>query len=218
MAPVSGQVIGRYRRDDAEFDRAIAFIDATFAVALTLLVTTLDIPTNPEAWGSFGDFYDAGGSQLVSFGVSFLVIAGYWLAHFTLFATFVAVDMRVVVLNLALLAAIVVLPFTTEYAGDPDINYLPLPVAVVAVNIAAVSSVFAGVYVMARRHGLLKSAPGSREFTLNLLVILVPAAVFLASIPIAYLIDPVAAQLSWLVLIPINATLGRMSRPFAGPT
>jgi len=37
------QVPERYQRDDAEFDRAIAFIDATFAVALTLLVTTLDI-------------------------------------------------------------------------------------------------------------------------------------------------------------------------------
>ena len=153
---MSRRVIERYQRDDSEFDRAIAFIDATFAVALTLLVTTLDIPTKPESWDNLGDFYDAGGAQLVAFGVSFAVIAGYWLAHFRLFASFVAVDIRIIVMNLVLLAAIVVLPFTTEYAGDPNINHLPLPIAVVSVNIAAVSGAFTAVYVMARGRGLLR--------------------------------------------------------------
>ena len=33
----------RYSRDDSEFDRAIGFIDATFALALTLLITTLEV-------------------------------------------------------------------------------------------------------------------------------------------------------------------------------
>ena len=33
----------RYSRDQSEFDRAIGFVDATFALALTLLVTTLDV-------------------------------------------------------------------------------------------------------------------------------------------------------------------------------
>ena len=33
----------RYSRDESEFDRAVAFIDAAFALALTLLVTSLDI-------------------------------------------------------------------------------------------------------------------------------------------------------------------------------
>jgi len=210
-------VIERYQRDDAEFNRAVAFIDATFAVALTLLVTTLEIRTDPESWSSLSDFYDAGGSQLVAFGVSFVVIAGYWLSHFRLLATFVAVDIRVIIGNLVLLAAIVILPFTTEYAGDPAINYLPLPIAVVSVNIAAVSGAFTLVYVMARRRGLLRASPEPREFTLTMLTMLAPALVFLASIPIAYAVSPEAAQLSWLALIPINVVLGRMSTPSTGP-
>ena len=88
--------------------------------------------------------------------MSFAVIAGYWLAHFRLFASFVAVDIRIIVMNLVLLAAIVVLPFTTEYAGDPNINHLPLPIAVVSVNIAAVSGAFTAVYVIGVRP---RSAP-----------------------------------------------------------
>jgi uncharacterized membrane protein len=74
-----------------------------------------------------------------------------------LFAAFRAVDMQVIVANLVLLAAIVILPFTTEYAGDPKITDLPLPIAIVSVNVAAVSIVFTALYVLARRRGLLSS-------------------------------------------------------------
>jgi uncharacterized membrane protein len=210
---VAQSAVERYRRDDSEFDRAMAFIDATFAVALTLLVTTLDIRTNQKSWSSLGAFYDAGGSQLVAFAVSFVIIAGYWLAHFRLFAGFRAVDVKVIVANLVLLAAIVILPFTTEYAGDPRITDLPLPIAIVSINVAAVSIVFSAVYLLARRHGLLRTPPDSRTFTLNLLAMLVPGLVFLISVPIAYAVSPDAAKLSWLSLIPINAILGRMSTP-----
>jgi uncharacterized membrane protein len=211
---VAQSIVGRYRRDDSEFDRAVAFIDATFAVALTLLATTLDIKTDQKSWSSLGAFYDAGGSQLVAFGVSFLIIAGYWLAHFRLFAAFRAVDIRVIVANLVLLAAIVILPFTTEYAGDPNITDLPLPIAIVSCNVAAVSITFTVVYVLARRRGLLRTPPDSRAFTLNVLAMLVPGIVFLVSVPIAYAVSPDAAKLSWLALIPINAVLGRLSSPF----
>lgn len=208
-------MIARYRREDAEFDRAVAFIDATFAVALTLLVTTLDIRTDPKSWSSLDAFYEAGGSQIVAFAVSFLIIAGYWLAHYQLFAGFDAIDIRIIVVNLAMLAAIVVLPFTTEYAGDPNIDHLPLPVAIVSVNIAAVSGAFTAVYAMARSRGVLKSSPTSRAFGFNVASMLAPAAVFLASVPIAYAVSPVAARLFWLTLVPVNAVLGRFSTPFS---
>jgi uncharacterized membrane protein len=39
----------RYSRDESEFDRAVAFIDAAFALALTLLVTSLDIDDRASA-------------------------------------------------------------------------------------------------------------------------------------------------------------------------
>ena len=42
----------RYQRDDQEFGRAIGFFDATYALALTLLVTTLDITEPSSAWAA----------------------------------------------------------------------------------------------------------------------------------------------------------------------
>lgn len=203
------QVPERYLRDDAEFDRAIAFIDATFAVALTLLVTTLDIKSDPKSWNSLAHFYDAMGSQLVAFGISFLVIAVYWIAHYRLVATFGAIDIRLIVLNLVLLAAIVVLPFTTESGGDPAVDQLPLPAVVLSINLAAVSIAFTCIYVVARRRGLLRVTHGVREYRWRTALFLAPGAVFLASVPIAYAVDPGASRLLWLSLLVINPLLGR---------
>lgn len=205
---MASPVIERYRRDDSEFDRAVAFIDATFAVALTLLVTTLDLRPAPKAWNSVGAFYDGLGSQLVAFGISFVIIAGYWLSHYRLMATFKALDLRVIVVNLVLLATIVILPFSTESAGDPNINDLPIPTVLLAVNVAAVSSAFTLLYVQARRRDLLKVEPTTREYRLTALAFLVPAIIFLASVPIALLVSVSAAQLSWLALVAVNPIVG----------
>ena len=40
----------RYSREQSEFDRAVGFIDATFALALTLLITSIDIPNRVKAF------------------------------------------------------------------------------------------------------------------------------------------------------------------------
>jgi uncharacterized membrane protein len=215
---MASRVIDRYKRDDAEFDRAVAFIDATFAVALTLLVTTLDLRPEPKAWDSLSAFYDGLGSQLVAFAISFLVIAGYWLSHYRLMATFTAIDIRVIVVNLVLLATIVILPFSTESAGDPDINHLPIPTVLLALNVAAVSSAFTLLYVQARGRGLLKVDPSAREFRWTALAFLAPAIVFFASVPIALLVSPAAAQLSWLALVVVNPVIGVASSRSAQPT
>jgi uncharacterized membrane protein len=206
------RALARYTRDESEFDRAVAFVDATFAVALTLLATTLDLESDPSTWNSIGDLFDAMGSQLLAFAISFVVIAGYWLAHYRLIATFAGIDISVIAVNLFLLAAIVMIPFTTESVGDPGIDDLPLPTVILAVNVAAVSTAFTLVYVVARRRGLLRATPTRQEFTWNVLGMLSPAVVFLASVPIAYLAAPGTAQLAWLSLVVISPLLGEASK------
>jgi uncharacterized membrane protein len=205
---VAGPVVHRYKRDGSEFDRAIAFIDATFAVALTLLVTTLDLESDPAKWDSLSHFYESVGTQLVAFAISFVVIAGYWLAHYQMIESFVAIDLRVIVANLVLLAAIVLLPFTSEYAGDPSIDHLAIPTVVLAVDVAAVSGAFTVVYLMGYRRGLLRRAPSRRECCWTALAFLAPAVVFLASIAIAIQVGPEAARLSWLSLVVVNPVIG----------
>jgi hypothetical protein len=47
-----------YDREQGEFDRAIGFIDATYALALTLLVTTLEVEDVPAVWTDLGALFD----------------------------------------------------------------------------------------------------------------------------------------------------------------
>jgi uncharacterized membrane protein len=202
----------RFARDDSEFDRAIGFIDATFALALTLLITTLEVSGDPAVWDSLGSLDDILGAQFVAFAIAFVVIAAYWLRHHQMVASFSALDYPVIVLNLGLVAAIVLLPFSTQAVGDPGINDLALPTALMAVNVAAASILHGAVYLLARHRGLISPQPSGDEAREYLLACLAPAAVFLLSIPIAYLATPEWARISWLALIPIGHLIGRRGR------
>jgi TMEM175 potassium channel family protein len=207
--------IVRYSRQESEFDRAIGFLDATFALALTLLVTTLDVRDSSSAWTSLGSLNDAVGAQFIAFGIAFAVIANYWLVHHRMVADFKAIDPPMIVANLFLIAAIVVIPFTTEAVGDPAIVDLPLPTVAFAVNVAVASVLSTGVYWLAWKRDLLRSPPTRAGLRGNLAGGLVPAAVFLASIPIAYLASPAAAKLSWislLILKPLTSPPSRRKR------
>jgi uncharacterized membrane protein len=137
----------RYSREQSEFDRAIAFVDATFALALTLLITTLDVDDKPSSFTSVSALADAVGPQFLAFLIAFAVIAGYWLMSHRMVASFVAIDYPTIVVNLCMVAAVVVLPFSTASVGDPDVADLALPTVLMAVNVAAVSSLHTLVWV-----------------------------------------------------------------------
>jgi uncharacterized membrane protein len=199
----------RYSRDQSEFDRAIGFVDATFALALTLLVTTLDVGDPAVAFTSLGALDDAVGQQFIAFAIAFAVIASYWLQHHRLIASFAAIDYTTIVVNLFLIAAIVLLPFTTQSVGDPGVEDLPLPTVLMAVDVVAASALHTLVYAVAVRRDLLSSAPSRGEVSYNVVNGLAAAAVFGVSVPIAYMISPVAAQVAWISLLPISYLLGR---------
>ena len=201
----------RYSRDDSEFDRAIGFIDATFALALTLLITTLEIGDR-SAWESLGSLNEALGAQLIAFAIAFVVIAGYWLRHHRMVASFSAIDYPVIGLNLCLVASIVLLPFSTQAVGDPGIEDLALPTALMAVNIAAASMLHGAVFWLARHRGLMSPQPSSAETNLYLLNAISAAGVFLLSIPVAYLLSPDLGRAFWLALIPIGYLLDRRAK------
>ena len=186
--------------DEAGFDRAVGFFDATFALALTLLVTTIQVEDREEAFSSVGALWDSLGDQLISFGIAFAVISNYWLVHHRLFRRFSRLDYRTIVANLFLMAAIVLLPFCTESVGDLEAD-LPLPVVVMALDIVAVSGLSTVVFWLAVRRGLFAEKPDRVGVITHSVAGLLPAIVFAASIPIAYLASPQAVALSWLSLL-----------------
>jgi TMEM175 potassium channel family protein len=201
----------RYPRDGNEFNRAIGFFDATYALALTLLVTTLDIDDPTVAFRSLSALDAAVGAQFFAFVIAFWVIASYWLANHRMVASFAAIDMRAIIVHLWLIAAVVLLPFTTNAVGNPDVEDLALPTVLMAVSIVAVSTLHTLLYVVAYRDDLLDPKPTPTVLRATAIAAMAPAAVFLISIPITYVVSPSAARLTWLLLIVAQPVAGRVA-------
>jgi len=184
----------RREGNEIEFSRIVAFSDGVFSIAITLLVLNLGIAKD-LAGGDIADALWEQRENLLAYAISFAVIGRFWLVHHRFFSEVTAFDSRLIGLNLLYLAWIVLIPFTSEVLGE----YGGETAAVVlyAANLTAVVVVGMWMAADARRAGLTSVDPGSHhEQRFRSIYI---AAVFLASIPVAFL-APAIAPLMWLAL------------------
>ena len=107
----------RYERHSTglEFDRFVFFSDAVFAIAMTLLVVGIGVPSVAE--NGLPHALRDKQPEIISFFVSFIVIGNYWLAHHRFIAHLAAISTRFMTINLVYLAAIAFTPFPTALAG-----------------------------------------------------------------------------------------------------
>jgi uncharacterized membrane protein len=196
-----------YQRDDLRFARAVTFFDAIFAFAVTLLITTVD-DFSPAAWSSFQALKEANGSSLLAFTISFVVVVSFWRANHQEVTGFTAIDGRLIFLNCAVMFGVVLIPFATEALGKLD--GLPLPVAVYAIVISGTFLVQHLVVFVADQRGLRVTRMTQRERTWAAIDAAILPLVFLGSIPLAYLVSPQVAELSWLSLAVIMPLVGRL--------
>ena len=95
-----------FARGTDEFTRVVTFSDAVFAIAMTLLVVGIGIPTLTDG-DSVSELADALNDDLgsfISFFISFAVIGRYWVAHHEFVARLRGIDRGVIGLNLIYLA------------------------------------------------------------------------------------------------------------------
>jgi uncharacterized membrane protein len=72
------------------YDRLIMLSDGVFAIAITLLALEIRPPAN---WnGELSDLLRQTWRALLGFGLSFVLISIYWMAHRRMFARFRRVD------------------------------------------------------------------------------------------------------------------------------
>ncbi|HEU4600037.1 MAG TPA: TMEM175 family protein [Solirubrobacterales bacterium] len=194
--------------NEIEFSRIVAFSDGVFAIAITLLVLNLQIPgrlPHDELGQALWDQRE----NLIAFAISFAVIGRFWVVHHRFFAEVTAFDGRLLGLNLLYLAAIVLIPFSSQVLGD----YGGTTTAVVlyAVNLAAVVLIGLLMAVDARRAGLTEVSSRAHEERRARSAYI--AGVFLLSIPLA-LVAPSVAPFLWLVLFldPAGALFNRVAR------
>lgn len=106
-----------------ETGRVEAFSDGVFAIAMTLLVLNIKVPTTnqPRQLGSL--LWQQWPSYL-AFVISFAFIGIMWVNHHRLFVHIRRIDHMLLVLNGALLLGVTAVPFPTavlaQYLGKPD--------------------------------------------------------------------------------------------------
>jgi uncharacterized membrane protein len=102
-----------YDRESVEFGRVLNLSDGVFAIALTLLVLTLDRLDIVA---------------LVTFALAFFLVANVWWQHHRIFAQLAWIEPGLIAINLGLLAGVALVPFPTSLVGaDPGSRAAVLP-------------------------------------------------------------------------------------------
>lgn len=124
-------------------NRLEALTDGVFAIVVTLLVLDIRLPEG-TTMANLGNNFIHVLPSLATYVLSFMIIGLYWIFHLSASRMFKEVDYRVVWLNIILVMAVGLLPFTTSILSEFTAS--PWAPAVYGVNILAIN--LAGWFVM----------------------------------------------------------------------
>jgi uncharacterized membrane protein len=191
-------------------ERLIFFSDAVFAIAITLLALEIRLPAGEELLSEAELSAQLVGlwHRYLGYGISFLVIGVFWMAHHRKFRFIQRYDSRLLLLNLLLLMVIAFIPFPASLISEYPYRTATLFYALVML-LAALLSVAIWWYA-ARHNRLIDAALDAKQRRREFFTPLATAAVFLLSVGVAFL-DPDAAKLTWLLIVPVTLFMNRVT-------
>jgi uncharacterized membrane protein len=206
-------VLGRKIREEFQVERMIFFSDAVFAIAITLLVIDLHVPSITE---NLSDAALAGSlfhllPTFLAFLISFYMIGLYWTVHHRMCARLITYTLKLLWLNLLYILSIVLIPFTTSlYAEYSDPQYL-LPFGIYVFNICflGAANFFLWHYISNPKHHL-NVVPISREIrNYGMFRLFVPPTVFLISFLLTFFY-PVISRMLPILIFPVYTISNRL--------
>jgi uncharacterized membrane protein len=171
-------------------DRLKAFTDAVVAIAMTLLI--LPLMESVSELGREGvtaaEWLDDESSQLVTFALSFVLIANFWMSHHRLFDRVERVTNALTWLTIAWMFTIVWLPVATAVVGQMDTDATQVVLYIGTLLITSVVLMVTRLYVMRHpdlheiepirlRHGITADLITSALFALALATALLAPAI-----------------------------------------
>lgn len=143
-------------------ERFKAFVDAVVAIAMTLLILPLLEAVSDAAKGklSTAEFFGEHSGQLVSFALSFALIANFWLGHHRQYDEVTAITRPLLWINIAWMLTIVWLPVPTAMLGQMDTDALQKVVYIGTLILTQVTTLAARLYLL--RHRDLTTASPDR--------------------------------------------------------
>jgi uncharacterized membrane protein len=193
--------------------RIEAFSDGVFAIVMTLLVFEIKLPatvgsvTNAQLWSMIATL----SPLIVSYILSFLVLAVFWINHNFLFHSFIKkIDRHLNLMNMLYLLFLVFVPFSANLFGEYPFNE---PAALVyGLNILAVMTMSASMTRHLSRHPELRLDLSRRlrqqarirtrltqiSYVLGILVsfFFIPASIFFYVFPLIFNMIPGSLDLA----------------------
>ncbi len=192
-------------RNPVEFSRLLNLSDGVFAIALTLLVLSLEIPPGLDTSDLYSELLNVT-PMLVAFLVSVGIIALFWFSHYEIFAGVQKIDGRLMWVNFGYLSLVAMIPFVQRLQGDYPFE------AVVYMVYASVLALLNMLDLWMHRHvyraELLKKQWTPRQYRTEMLRGMTLVIGFLISIPLALVLLNWTIIL-WILLIPADNLVHR---------
>src|SRR2546426_6993592 len=182
----------------AEYHRDVQsvgyFSDAVFAIAMTLLVIGIRVPSGTSD-ATLGHALRGLGPSFASYGISFIVTGLYWLGYHRQLHFMERFDGGALLIDLLFLMSVAFLPFPTlllnKYSGSVSVIFY-------ASSMAATGILLAILWFYSGRRGLLRNVDERLSSYYTLRALYAPL-IFLLSIPVA-VVAPRAATYSWILV------------------
>ncbi|MFD3441852.1 TMEM175 family protein [Streptomyces sp. NPDC058685] len=189
--------------------RLLALSDGIFAIAMTLLVLDVAVPDDLDVrrfQESLRDLWP----KVAAYGLSFTILAAFWMDHRRIFLWVRHVDDAVLRVSLCGLGAIALLPFPTALLAEYPAR--TVSVALYAGTIAVTDLLHLALFVIVWKRSRLQHEPiGDRVGRAMAADLITSIVVFGASVGIAFA-SPRAAMWSWAVLLPVKFVMGQRAR------
>lgn len=192
-------------KDRKNTERVIAFSDAIFAIAITLLILNIVVPETQPAGGVAQILRDLT-PHFISFGISFYVIGRFWMAHLHLFNFIKHPSHPLIIIDLGLMASVVFLPFTTDLYGSHSEDLIALTVYLVNIFITGFLLFVIWRYVMRHSDLAYKDKFNKKYFASQSIEIMIVPINFLIVLFAAYMYQPLVKHF-WVVFIAITVVV-----------
>jgi uncharacterized membrane protein len=193
-----------------DFARLTNLADGIFAVAMTFLAFTIQVPPpGPGPDGSLASRLGAMLPQFATLALSFFVAARLWMLHFRMHRVITRGDDALLVLNMVLLFGVVLMPFSADVLSTYPLSFLNVSIYSTNALVMLVMNIAIWGYARNRPHFLAENTPSdypARMIRHGLQM----AAVFAGSIVAAWFSPHVALYL-WAIIPPIIVMQARGS-------
>ena len=160
---------------DVETNRIEALGDGIFAIAMTLLVLELKLPSGPLAQGLIQSW-----PSLLSFFISFIVLGIYWIGHRLMFHFFIATNRTFLWINIVFFMSICLVPFSASLLGQHPSDQLAI--TIYGANLIFCSVAVFWIWTYATKHRQLTEAaiPAKMQCDVRRHLLIAPALYLLA--------------------------------------